>query len=343
MSSKKTKRAESEPAPHNNSNNDSAEDHHELDHEEPKMKRQRVSKKQKEAAAEAELEAVDVSLTASQVLKLYNAFNVITTTLGSLLPAHILQEIHNTSDEQQHSTEKAKRTKKIRDPDAPKRPPSGYQLFLAEFTKLHTEGGKLSLTWMTDGAKVWKQMTDAEKQVYNSRVEPMRQRYADEMEVLKNKSKSLIKAEPVGSEDAHSENEDSDGGHGHDAHKQHDFNSAPPPPPVKKSPSKPKKASAKAAEVVVEVKQQKKASKSSAKSSAEPQHSSPSKAITSSQPKTPISNGFLSKSNNGVNSSAKKTPINGTPSSATPTSEIKTKKVTKLVKVKKAKKKSEDE
>ncbi|KAJ3228135.1 high mobility group box 3 [Chytriomyces hyalinus] len=335
MSSKKTKRTDPEPAPHTNIN-DSAEDH-ELDHEEPKIKRQRVSKKQKEAAAEAaaeaELESVDISLTASQVLKLYNAFTVITTTLGSLLPAHIIQELHHNNED--HSSDKAKKVKKVRDPDAPKRPPTGYQLFLTEFTKTLTEGenGKLSLTWMTDVAKAWNQMTDAEKQVYNSRVEPMKQRYADEMEVLKNKSKAAQK-------DAHSENEDSEGehsGHGNDEEEdEEEEEEAPPPPPVKKS-----KASAKSAAqpVIEEPKQQKKGAAKSAKANVDLAPSSPSgKEMTSSQPKTPISNGFLSKSNN-ANTSAKKTPNGGTPSSA-PTSEKKTKTVTKLVKVKKDKKKA---
>lgn len=75
---------------------------------------------------------------------------------------------------------KTKKEKKAKDPNAPKRPPTAFFLFMDEFRKTHKEANpecKSVATVAKEGGEKWKSMTDEEKKVYVERAKELKADY----------------------------------------------------------------------------------------------------------------------------------------------------------------------
>ncbi|KAJ4974025.1 hypothetical protein NE237_007199 [Protea cynaroides] len=75
---------------------------------------------------------------------------------------------------------KSKSGKKVKDPNAPKRPPTAFFLFMDDFRKSYKEenpDGKDVKVVAKEGGKKWQSMTDEEKKPYMDRVKELKEEY----------------------------------------------------------------------------------------------------------------------------------------------------------------------
>ncbi|XP_022141388.1 high mobility group B protein 7 [Momordica charantia] len=84
-----------------------------------------------------------------------------------------------------------KRGKKDRDPNAPKRPPTAFFIFMDDFRKSYKEdhpdskGGK---EVAKEGGEKWKSLTDEEKKPYQDKAAELKSEYEKALENLKNEN-----------------------------------------------------------------------------------------------------------------------------------------------------------
>ncbi|XP_043716853.1 high mobility group B protein 7-like isoform X3 [Telopea speciosissima] len=83
---------------------------------------------------------------------------------------------------------KSKSGKKVKDPNAPKRPPTAFFLFMDDFRKSYKEenpDGKDVKVVAKEGGAKWKSLTDEEKQTYIDRVQELKEEYEKALETYK--------------------------------------------------------------------------------------------------------------------------------------------------------------
>lgn len=154
------------------------------------------------------------------------------------------------------------KAKKERDPDMPKRPPTGYLLFVKEarplFNKTNADGSKVSQKdMMTSLGSAWKSLSDEERGIFNARADAAKEEYKELMEEYNRKHP----AKAVAVEEEYDDEED--GGHEEEEHHpevevevEEDEEEEAPRPSKKKA-----AASASSKPVPVPVKKEKKASR----------------------------------------------------------------------------------
>ncbi|XP_019194737.1 PREDICTED: high mobility group B protein 7-like [Ipomoea nil] len=91
-----------------------------------------------------------------------------------------------TEKKKARSTEpKAKKEKKAKDPNAPKRPPTAFFVFMEEFRKTFKEENpdiKSVATVAKEGGEKWKSLTDEEKKLYIDRAAERKAEYEKALE-----------------------------------------------------------------------------------------------------------------------------------------------------------------
>ena len=78
-------------------------------------------------------------------------------------------------------TQKPKKAKKVRYPDAPKRARNAYMVFLAEKRSEIKESGYKGKDVATEAGKLWKALSDDEKAPYEEISDAEKKRYAEQM------------------------------------------------------------------------------------------------------------------------------------------------------------------
>ena len=78
-------------------------------------------------------------------------------------------------------TQKPKKAKKVRDPDAPKRARNAYMVFLAEKRESIKESGYKGKDVATEAGKLWKALSEQEKAPYEEISDAEKKRYAEQM------------------------------------------------------------------------------------------------------------------------------------------------------------------
>ncbi|XP_043716851.1 high mobility group B protein 7-like isoform X1 [Telopea speciosissima] len=106
---------------------------------------------------------------------------------------------------------KSKSGKKVKDPNAPKRPPTAFFLFMDDFRKSYKEenpDGKDVKVVAKEGGAKWKSLTDEEKQTYIDRVQELKEEYEKALETYKEQGKQEEEEEQDEQGDAGSEKEE---------------------------------------------------------------------------------------------------------------------------------------
>ncbi|XP_042501079.1 high mobility group B protein 7-like [Macadamia integrifolia] len=87
---------------------------------------------------------------------------------------------------------KSKPGKKVKDPNAPKRPPTAFFLFMDDFRKSYKEenpDGKDVKVVAKEGGAKWQSMTEEEKKPYLDKVQELKEEYEKALETYKEQEK----------------------------------------------------------------------------------------------------------------------------------------------------------